>query len=156
MRLIICFLLFSVLNTSLSQNKKVMSEEEYTVLKYKIRQNFNASVDSALIYANQMEKSNNNKHLAFANGAMSSLLQIKGKTELSVEKYKKALYYLSQVPDSQDKIQLESYILNFGGGAEYNRRNFRAALEKFQRGIKLSMQIKDFNQLVRLKINITL
>jgi len=156
MRLIICFLVFLVINTTFAQDKKAMTEEEYAILRHKIRQNFNANTDSSLVYANQMAKSNNNKHLVFANAALSVLWQNKGKTELSKEKYKTALYYLDKIPDSQDKIQLESYVCNYGGLAEFDRRNFGAALEKFQEGIKLSEKVRDINQIVNFKANIVL
>lgn len=156
MRLIICFLVFLVINTTFAQDKKTMTDEEYAILRHKIRQNFNANTDSSLVYANQMAKSNNNKHLVFANAALSVLWQNKGKTELSKEKYKTALYYLDKIPDSQDKIQLESYVYNYGGLAEFDRRNFGAALEKFQEGIKLSEKVRDINQIVNFKANIVL
>jgi len=156
MRLIVSFLFFFILSATFAQHTKSMTEEEYAILRHKIRQNFNANTDSSLVYANQMAKSNNNKHLAFANAALSVLWQNKGKTELSKEKYKKALYYLDKVPDSKDKIQLQSYIYNYGGLAEFDRRNFRAAIEKFQQGIKLSEKIGDINQLVNFKANIVL
>ena len=156
MRLIICFLVFLVINTTFAQDKKATTEEEYAILRHKIRQNFNANTDSSLVYANQMAKSNNNKHLVFANAALSVLWQNKGKTELSKEKYKTALYYLDKIPDSQDKIQLESYVYNYGGLAEFDRRNFGAALEKFQEGIKLSEKVRDINQIVNFKANIVL
>ncbi|TPG44330.1 AraC family transcriptional regulator [Flavobacterium pectinovorum] len=156
MRSIAFFLLFFIFNTTFAQHANTMTDEEYAILRHKIRQNFNANTDSSLVYANQMAKSNNNKHLAFANAALSVLWQNKGKTELSREKYKKALYYLDKVPDSQDKIQLKSYIYNYGGLAEFDRRNFSAALEKFHQGIKLSQQIGDINQMVNFKANIVL
>ncbi|WP_337968165.1 AraC family transcriptional regulator [uncultured Flavobacterium sp.] len=156
MRLIVSFLFFFILSATFAQHTKSMTEEEYAILRHKIRQNFNANTDSSLVYANQMAKSNNNKHLAFANAALSVLWQNKGKTELSKEKYKKALYYLDKVPDSKDKIQLQSYVYNYGGLAEFDRRNFRAAIEKFQQGIKLSEKIGDINQLVNFKANIVL
>lgn len=156
MRLIVSFLFFFILSATFAQHTKSMTEEEYAILRHKIRQNFNANTDSSLVYANQMAKSNNNKHLAFANAALSVLWQNKGKTELSKEKYKKALYYLDKVPDSKDKIQLQSYIYNYGGLAEFDRRNFSAAIEKFQQGIKLSEKIGDINQLVNFKANIVL
>lgn len=156
MRLIVSFLFFFILNATCAQHTNSMSEEEYAILRHKIRTNFNANTDSSLVYANQMAKSNNNKHLAFANAALSVLWQNKGKTELSKEKYKTALYYLDKVPDSKDKIQLRSYIYNYGGLAEFDRRNFSAAIEKFQQGIKLSQKIGDINQLVNFKANIVL
>ncbi|WP_343613198.1 AraC family transcriptional regulator [Flavobacterium sp.] len=103
-----------------------------------------------------MAKSNNFKHLAFANGAMTQLFQIKGNTKLSKEKYTLALKYLEKVPDSRDKTQLKSYIYNYGGLADWKRGNFSAALEKYQQGMKLSLEIGDIIQIVKFKGNIAL
>ncbi|WP_231632132.1 AraC family transcriptional regulator [Flavobacterium sp. KJJ] len=103
-----------------------------------------------------MAESNNNKHLAFANAAMSSLLQMKGLTKQSKEKYKIALNYLEKVQNSPAKTHVKADIYNYAGLAEFNRGNFSAALEKWQQGIKFSEQIKDINQIVKFKANITL
>jgi len=154
MRHIICFLFFFILNTAFAQDKKAISEEEYAVLQYKIRQSFNANIDSAFVYANQMAKSNNNKHLAFANAAMSTLWQCMGKAELSKKKYQKALFYLDKVPDSKDKVALKSYVLNYAGLAEWKRGNFSEAIEQYQEGLKLSKQIGDIIQIFKFKANI--
>ncbi|WP_406844999.1 helix-turn-helix domain-containing protein [Flavobacterium soyae] len=156
MRLIISFVLFFVLNTAFAQQKSALTEEEYLILQEKIRLNYNANVDSALVYAKQMSKSNNFKHLAFANGAMTQLFQIKGNTKLSKEKYSLALKYLEKVPESRDKIQLKSYIYNYGGLAEWKRGNFSAALDKYQQGMKLSVEIGDVIQIVKFRGNIAL
>ncbi|SEN56589.1 AraC-type DNA-binding protein [Flavobacterium sp. CF108] len=156
MRLIISFVLFFVLNTAFAQQKSALTEEEYLILQEKIRLNYNANVDSALVYAKQMSKSNNFKHLAFANGAMTQLFQIKGNTKLSKEKYSLALKYLEKVPESRDKIQLKSYIYNYGGLAEWKRGNFSAALDKYQQGMKLSVEIGDIIQIVKFRGNIAL
>lgn len=156
MRLIISFVLFFVLNTAFAQQKSALTEEEYLILQEKIRLNYNANVDSALVYAKQMSKSNNFKHLAFANGAMTQLFQIKGNTKLSKEKYSLALKYLEKVPESRDKVQLKSYIFNYGGLAEWKRGNFSAALDKYQQGMKLSVEIGDIIQIVKFRGNIAL
>lgn len=152
MRLIISFLLFFVLNTAFSQ-KNALTEQEYSTLQNKIRLNFNANVDSAIVYANQMAKSNDFRHKAFANGSLAFSLQLKGKTKESQEKYKLAVDYLSKIPASRDKTQLESYILNFGGLAEWKRGNFSEAIEQYQKGMKLSTQIGDVMQIIKFKMN---
>jgi tetratricopeptide (TPR) repeat protein len=155
MRLIISFLLFFVLNTAFAQ-KKALTEQEYIVLQDKIRLNTNANIDSALVYAHQMEKSNNYEHLAFANGSISYLLQLKGETKQSKETYKKALDYLEKVPESRDKTQLKSYIFNYGGLSDWKRGNLSQALEMYKRGLKLSVTINDIKQIVKFRANIAL
>jgi AraC-like DNA-binding protein/tetratricopeptide (TPR) repeat protein len=155
MRLIISFLLLFVLNIGFSQKKQI-SEQEYLALQSKIRLHFNANVDSALVYAYQMEKSNNNKHLAFANGAMSVFFQKKGNTKESQKRYKAAFYYLKKMPESNDKTQMKSYIYNYGGLVEWTRGNFSKALEDYQTSLKFSTQIGDVKQIIKIKGNIAL
>ncbi|MEG0850388.1 helix-turn-helix domain-containing protein [Flavobacterium plurextorum] len=156
MRLIISFLLFFVLNSAFAQESNVMSEKEYLLLQEKIRLNFNANVDSALVYASQMAKSKDYKHLAFANGSMTAIFQAKGDSKRSQERYKAALQYLEKIPDSKEKTQLRSYVYNYGGLAEAYRGNYAKALEIYQEGMKLSLQINDVKQLVKFKMNISL
>jgi AraC-like DNA-binding protein len=153
MRLIIFFLFFFVFNTAFPQQKRDMTEKEYSVLKDKIRFYYNANVDSAMIYANQMAKSNNYKHLVFANAAMSSLLQMKREEKKSKEKYKKALQYLEKMPESRDKTQLKGYVYNYGGLGDMMRGNYGVALEKFQQGIKFSIEVNDISQILKFKGN---
>ncbi|MCD0472699.1 helix-turn-helix domain-containing protein [Flavobacterium sp. JAS] len=155
MRLIISFLLFFVLNNAFAQ-KDALTEQEYLLLQDKIRLNSNTNVDSAFVYAYQMAKSKNYEHLTFANGAMSYLFQLKGKTKESKEKYKIALAFLEKVPASQEKIKLKSYIYNYGGLIEWKRENFSEAIEQYQKGMKLSAEIGDVLQIVKFKINISM
>jgi AraC-like DNA-binding protein len=137
-----------------AQQKKELTEQEYLVLQDKIRLNANINIDSALVYANKMAQSNNNKHLAFANGSLSYLLQLKDNTSKSKEKYLLAFKYLDKMPESRDKIRLKSYLYNYGGLTEYRRGNFSKALENYQQGIKLSVQLDDIIQVVKFKGNI--
>ncbi|GIQ59128.1 hypothetical protein Flavo103_22640 [Flavobacterium collinsii] len=154
MRLIISFILFFVLNIAVSQEKRVFTEQEYLILQDKIRLTANANVDSAIVYANQLARSNNNKHLAFANAALSYLSQLKGYTAKSKEKYQLALKFLDKIPDGQEKIQLRSYLYNYAGLSEWKRENYSDAIENYQQGIKLSIKIDDIIQIVKFKSNI--
>ncbi|QOG02885.1 lipopolysaccharide assembly protein LapB [Flavobacterium sp. MDT1-60] len=155
-RLIICLLSFFVFNSALSQQKNTVIEDDYETLKEKIRLYWNISVDRSLLYAEQMAKSTNYEHLAFANGAISCLVQFKDETEKSKKKYKEALFYLNKIPNSNDKKRLTADIYNYGGLAEWSRGNFGLALEKFQDGIKVSSQIGDVKQIIKFKSNIGL
>ncbi|WP_264535915.1 helix-turn-helix domain-containing protein [Flavobacterium sp. N1736] len=154
MRLIISFLLFLVLNITFAQQKKELTEQEYLVLQDKIRLYTNKNVDSSFMYAHIMEKSNNNKHMAFANVALSYLYQLKDNVSKSKEKYLLAFNYLDKMPESTDKIRLKSYLYNYGGLIEYKRGNYSKALENYQQGMKLSLQIDDIIQIVKFKGNI--
>jgi len=154
MRLIISFLLFLVLNTSFAQQKKELTEQEYLVLQDKIRLNLGANRDSAMVYANQMAKSGNYKHKAFANVAIAYLVQLKNNTQKAKEKYKEAFTYLDKMPESRDKTQLKAYLYNYGGLIEGARGNFSKALENYQTGMKFSIQVGDIIQIVKFKGNI--
>ncbi len=151
-----CFLLFFAFTASFAQQKNTVIEDDYETLKGKIRLNFNASTDRALMYANQMAKSTNYEHLAFANAAMSCLLQTKREEAKSKEKFKIALRYLDKMPDSEEKSKVTADVYNYGGLAEWYRKNHSAALEMFQTGIKFSSRIGDIKQIVKLKANIAL
>lgn len=156
MNRIYCFLFFFVLTATFSQQKNTVIEDDYETLKDKIRLYFNSSVDRSLVYAEQMAKSSNYEHLAFANGAMASILQLKGETDKSKEKYKLALGYLAKIPDSKEKKRVTADVYNYGGLAEWYRGNHGAALEIFQSGIKVSSQIRDIKQIIKFKANIAL
>ncbi|HJY12444.1 MAG TPA: hypothetical protein VJ304_06625, partial [Flavobacterium sp.] len=155
MRLIISFLIFFVLNIGFAQKKQI-TEQEYLALQDKIRLHFNANVDSALVYAYQLEKSNDNKHLAFANGTMTVFFQRKGNIKESRKRYQAAFYYLEKMPESDDKTQMRAYIYNYGGLAEWTRGNFSKALEDYKTGLKFSTQIGDVKQIIKIKGNIAL
>ncbi|MDL2141208.1 helix-turn-helix domain-containing protein [Flavobacterium tructae] len=154
MRLIISFILFFVVNVAVSQEKKDFTEQEYLILQDKIRLTANANVDSSIVYANQLARSNNNKHLAFANAALSYLIQLKGNAVKSKEKYQLALNYLDKMPDDKEKTQLRSYLYNYAGLSEWKRENYSDAIENYQQGIKLSIKIGDIIQIVKFKSNI--
>ncbi|WP_243395636.1 helix-turn-helix domain-containing protein [Flavobacterium johnsoniae] len=114
----------------------------------------NANRDSAAVYANEMAKSGNYKHLAFANVAQAYLLQLKDNTAKSKEKYDQAFKYLEKMPDSKDKDQLKAYLYNYGGLIEGARGNYSKALENYQTGMKISTNIGDIIQIVKFKSNI--
>jgi AraC-like DNA-binding protein len=147
-------LLFFVLNAAFAQQKNALTEEEYLRLQDKIRQNWNASPDSVLVYAYQMEKSHDNKHLAFANGVIMAKMQVKGNLKESKKRYKAAFYYLEKMPDSRDKTQMKSYLYNYNGIAEYTRGNLGKALESYQEGLKFALETGDVKQMAKLKGNI--
>jgi tetratricopeptide (TPR) repeat protein len=155
-RQVICLLSFFVFSTVFSQQKNTVIEDDYETLKDKIRFYFNASNDRSMMYAEQMAKSSNYEHLAFAYGATSFFLQRKGEMEKSKKKYKMALAYLDKMPDSKIKKRVTADVYNYGGLAEWYRGNHNAALEMYQAGIRLSSQIGDIKQIIKFKANIAL
>jgi len=156
MRLIISFFLFFALNYGFAQQKNTLTEKEYLEMQSKIRLSLNANADSALVYTKKLAKSNDYKHQAFAYGAMSYVLQLKGNTKLSKDKNKLALNYLDKMPDSKEKTQLRAYLYNYAGLSEYSRGNFSKALENYQLGMKLSMEVDDIVQIVKFKANVAI
>jgi len=61
---------------------------------------------------------------------------------------------LDKMPESRDKTRLKSYLYNYGGLTEYRRGNYSRALENYQQGMKLSMELDDIIQIVKFKGNI--
>ncbi len=155
MRLIISFLILFVLNASFAQQTQI-SEQEYLDLQDKIRFSFNDNIDQGLAYTKELMKSNNNKHLAFANGAASYLYQMKGNIAKSEETFKKGFQYLDKMPQSSEKTKLKAYLYNYRGLTEWKRGNLSAALENYQKGVKLSLEVNDVIQVVKFKSNIAL
>lgn len=155
MRLIISFLLLFVLNIGFAQKKQI-DEQEYLALQDKIRFSMNTNVDKGLAYTNELMKSTNDAHLAFANGAASYLYQMKGNAVKSHSSYKLALQYLDKIPESIEKTKLKGYIYNYKGLAEWRRGNLSKALDSYQKGIKFSLEVKDIIQIVKFKSNIAL
>ena len=155
MRLIISFLLLFVLNIGFSQKKQI-SEQEYLALQDKIRFSFNTNVDQGLVYAKELMKSNNIKHLAFASSAASYLYQMKGDAVKCDQNFKLSLQYLDSMPESVEKTKLTGYIYNYRGLTEWKRGNFSKALDNYQKGMQFSLAVDDIIQIVKFKSNIAL
>lgn len=155
MRLIISFLILLVFNSSFAQQTQI-SEQEYLALQDKIRFSMNTNVEQGIVYAKELMKSNNNKHLAFANGAASYLYQMDGNLAKSEETSKKSFLYLDKMPESSEKTKLKGYLYNYRGLTEWKRGNLSAALENYQKGVKFSLEVEDVIQVVKFKSNIAL
>lgn len=151
--LYIYFLLIS--SFVFSQTQKTLSDTEYQKLHDKARILLNSYKDSAFIYANKIEVSNNNLHKSFAYGIKSYIYQLKGDEAKSKEFYKKAFIYLDKTPESIEKIKHNAYLLAYGGLSEWKRGNLSAALELYLKGKKLSAQVNDIVQIIKFNINIS-
>ena len=156
MRFTISILLFFIISFVLAQQKTALSEEQCVQLQSKVRLSVNSNIDSAFVYANQLSKSDNTKYLAFAKGAISYLYQLKGNVSKSQENYTLAFKYWNKMPNSDDKIQLQSYLYNYGGLSEWKRGNFGKALEIFHAGMKISIALGDVIQIAKFRGNIAL
>lgn len=156
MRLIISFLFLLTLHTSVAQTKKEFTEQEYLELQDKIRFSMNGNFDEGIAFANELQKSTNNEHLAFAYGSGSYLYQLKNNRAKCDEWYNKALIYYNKLPESVQKINLRAYLYNYRGLIEWKRRNFSNSLSNYQEGIKLSTKTNDVIQIVKFKSNIAL
>jgi len=156
MKFIICSVFFLISSVCLSQNNKTLSNKEYLILQDKVRTLTNSNIDSAFFYANKIENSSNNFHKAFATGAKSYLFQIKGDSITSKQVYREAFIHLNKIPTSKEKIKLNAYLLNYGGLADWKRGSFSKALDKYQKGEKLSEGIGDQVQVFKFKNNTAL
>lgn len=156
MRLIISFLFLFLLNTTVAQPTKELTEQKYLELQDKIRFSINGNYDEGLKYVSQLLKSNNEKHLVFAYGASSYLYQLKGDVNKSEQQYKEALKHLQKMPESESKTKVHAYIANYRGLTYWRRRNYGNSLSSYQEGIKLSSKINDVIQVVKFKANIAL
>lgn len=149
-----CF--FLMITVSYSQSKSNLSEQEYTIFKNKIRLLSSSNIDSAFIYTDKLETSNNHLHQAFAQGTKSYLYQIKGDVQNSKFSLDRAYESLKKISSSKDKIEMNAYLLNCGGLSYWKRGDFSHALDQFQEGRKLSISINDRVQALKFNINIGL
>ncbi len=146
-------LLFSTISV-FSQSSKFFSDSEYQNLQEKVRIYTSSNIDSAFVFANQIEKTSDYLQKSFALGAKSYLYQLKGDSLMSKKLYKQSLTYFDQAPNSTEKIKNHAYLLNYGGLAEWKRGNLDLALKAYFYGKKLSLQIKDVAQVVKFNNNI--
>lgn len=157
MRLIISFFfLLLTLFSGAAQNNGELTEEKYLELQDKIRFSVNGDNDEGLGYVNQMLKSKNDMHKAFAYGAGSYLYQLKGNADKSDKMYAEAIKQLSKIPESNEKTKLQAYLCNYRGLTYWKRSNYGKALGSYQEGVKLSSKINDVVQIVKFKANIAL
>ncbi|SFB00435.1 AraC-type DNA-binding protein [Flavobacterium swingsii] len=156
MRTTLYFLLLFFTHVVFSQNKFTLTDKEYQELHIKARLLINSNLDSSFIYVNKIEKSNNNLHKSFAYGIKSYLYQLKeGDSIKSKQLYKQAFTYLDKIPTSNDKTKLNAYLLNYGGLAEWKRKNLRTALLRYEEGKKLSEKANDLKQIIKFNRNIS-
>ncbi|WP_167357304.1 helix-turn-helix domain-containing protein [Flavobacterium swingsii] len=73
----------------------------------------------------------------------------------SKQLYKQAFTYLDKIPTSNDKTKLNAYLLNYGGLAEWKRKNLRTALLRYEEGKKLSEKANDLKQIIKFNRNIS-
>ncbi|CAM2826810.1 Helix-turn-helix domain-containing protein [Flavobacterium frigoris] len=149
-----CF--FLIVISSYSQSKSNLSQKEYLILENKIRSLITSNVDSAFVYTNKLEKSSNYSHQAFAQSTKSYLYQLKGDRANSKLSMNQAFESLKQVQPSKEKIKLNAYLLNCSGLVDWKRGDFSMALDKFQQGKKLSLNISDKVGVIKFNINIGL
>lgn len=149
-----CFFLL-LLSSAYSQNQKTLTDNEYQNLHDKARLLINSNIDSAFIYSNKIEASNNNLHKSFALGIKSYLYQLKGDSLASKRYYRTALTYLSKLKPSVEKTKLNSYLLNFKGLSEWKRGNLNLSANAYQEGLKLSEEANDELQIIKFYSNLS-
>lgn len=157
MRLIISFFfLLLIFSSGAAQTTGDLTEQKYLELQDKIRFSINGDYDKGLFYVNQLVKSENEIHRAFAYGAGSYLYQLKGNANQSDKMYAEAIKHLNKIPESTNKVKLHAYLCNYRGLTYWKRSNYGKALGSYQEGVKLSSKINDVLQIVKFKANIAL
>lgn len=149
-----CFFLLAI--SSYSQNKNYLSQKEYKNLKNKIRISLSSNIDSAFVYSNKLENSNNFEHQAFAQSTKSYLYQIKGDNHNSNILMSQAFESLKSVQASKEKIKLKAYLLNCSGLCNWKISNYSKAIGNFQQGKKLSLSTGDRIEVLKFNNNIGL
>lgn len=139
---------------SVYSQKTILSDSEYQELHDKARILINSDIDSSFIYANKIEKSNNPLHKAFAYGIKSYLYQLKGDSIKSKNLYKQSFSFLDKVPQSVEKEKHKSYLLAYGGLAEWKRGHLKLALQLYEEGKKIAKKNDDIIQLIKFNNNI--
>jgi tetratricopeptide (TPR) repeat protein len=143
------------LNVLFSQKKFVLSQIEYQKLQDKTKLMVNSNIDSALIYASSIEKSENDQHKSFAIGIKSYLYQLKGDSIKSKQSYQLAFNYLNRITPSIEKTKLNAYLLSYGGLSEWKRGNLGKALDLYIKGKKMSLKANDIIQVIKFNNNIS-
>ena len=153
MKSIITILTF-LFSISVYSQKTILSDDQYQELHDKARILISSDIDSSYIYANKIEKSNNPLHQAFAYGIKSYIYQLKGDSIKSKKLYKQSFTLLDKAPQSIEKEKHTSYLLAFGGLAEWKRGHLKLALQRYEEGKKLAIKNNDIIQLIKFNNNI--
>ncbi len=155
MRISLYFILLFSTICVFSQNKKSLSDSEYQILQDKSRLFINSNIDSSFVYANKIENSNTTSHKTFALGIKSYLYQLKGDSIQSKNLNSKAFELLKTIPNTKEKIRLNSILYNFNGLSEWKRGNLNNALDLYFKGKNLSKKINDVVQIIKFNNNIS-
>ncbi|TWI12853.1 helix-turn-helix protein [Flavobacterium cauense R2A-7] len=152
------FLVFLMLPFSVySQEDKGAYDEKILALQEKIKTSFNVNIDSVLVYASELETIDENPlHKTFALASKAYYFQLKSDRPSSDKSYAAALTYLRKAPSSKEKVKINAFMLNVGGLIDWKRRNYKLALDKYEKGIRLSQSIGDFMQVIKFKNNIAM
>jgi AraC-like DNA-binding protein len=154
MKTIPFYLALIIAAQSYAQKVSLLSNEEYTHLQSKAKENVYINIDSSFYYANKIEASANNSHKAFATATKGYLYQLKNDSIKSNKYLVQSYFYLNKLPSSIEKTKLHAYILNCDGLTDSEKYKLNTALEKFQKGKKLSEKIGDIIQVFKFNSNI--
>lgn len=140
-----------------SQESEGLYDEKILELQEKIKSSFNVNIDSVMVYASELETIDENPlHKTFALASKAYYFQLKSDRSSSDKAYASALAYLRKAPSSKEKVKINAFMLNVGGLIDWKRRNYKLALDKYEKGIRLSQTIGDFMQVIKFKNNIAM
>ncbi|MFC4815725.1 helix-turn-helix domain-containing protein [Flavobacterium sp. GCM10023249] len=134
----------------------MLTDKQFLELQDKTKRFINSNVDSAFVFANRIEQSQNATHKVFALAAKSYLYQLKRDSIQSKKYYAEANNLLIQIPNGQERLKSQAFLLNCGGLSEWKRLNFGKALSLFLEGKKISKKAGDLIQVVKFNNNIAL
>jgi AraC-like DNA-binding protein len=156
MRIVISSLFLLITAFGFSQNKNILSNEQYLLLQDKTRAYFNSNIDSSFFYVNKIEESGNIVHKAFAAGVKGYLYAKEGDFTKADKYYSNALQLIKSAPKSYLRTQNEAYIYNYGGMIDWANGKFTEALDNYFIAKKLAESIDDLVQVVKTNNNIAL
>lgn len=149
--IIICLFISSIL---FSQSNESLSNDEFLIVRNKTRSFFNTNSDSCLFYINQIEKSKEKIHLAFAKGAKGNLISKNGKIKEAVVLYDEASNIINFLPKNKFNIENSILIHIYGGNIYKNAKSFSNALDVYLKAKQCAISINDEIQIGMINLNI--
>lgn len=149
------FSIIIILNIkSYSQNKFILSDNEFEKLQGKVKSQIANNLDSAFFYCSKIEKSNNNLHKAFANGYKAYYYQFKKDTISSNKFLNYAETILNKENTSLFKNKMDVQLLNLKGLIFRKRGRFSEAINVFNKGKMIAQKINDQKFILKFNNNI--
>lgn len=136
--------------------QKTLDKIQYYKLQDRVRVLSSKNIDSAFVVANQIEKSSDFVHKAFAKSAKGYLYQLLNDSINSKKNFAASLVLINKAPKSYEKTKNLGYLYNYEGIVDWLKGNYSEALIKYDKGIKYSIEAKDIIQIIKFNTNIAM